>query len=444
MLRHNLAAILYANYDFFVGVYPNDALTLEAVERVARGDARVHMALCPHDGPTSKGDCLNSTYNAMVEYERRHGIEFEVVAIHDAEDLVHPQALRLINWFSREYQMVQVPVLPLATGLGEWTHGIYCDEFAEFQLKDIPVRQALSGFLPSNGVGTGFERSALESLRAQTHGRLFDPDCLTEDYETGLRMFSAGYRQIFVPVRLEKSGPVATREYFPRARRPAIRQRSRWVAGIALQGWERHGWCAPRRQCYWFWRDRKGLAANLISPFANLFFVFWICGLLAGSGLRPAWLVLHVPAWLTDVFLISTAISAFEAGLRVHLSARIYGAGFAAAAPLRIVWANLINFLATLEAFELFVKARIEQRTPAWRKTEHVYPPDAPPRGRPRLGEVMVRLRFVSPRDLHEALAQKALGQRIGEYLVAAGKITAEDLECALQSQSSYSMAAGD
>jgi hypothetical protein len=129
----------------------------------------------------------------------------------------------------------------------------------------------------------------------------------------------------------------------------------------------------------------------------------------------------------------------------VHLSARIYGAGFAAAAPLRTLWANLINCLATLEAFELFILARLERRSPAWRKTEHVYPRDAAPLpGRPRLGEVMIRLRLVSPRDLQDALARKALGQRIGEYLVAAGKITAEELERALQSQSSYSMAAGD
>jgi adsorption protein B len=46
----------------------------------------------------------------MAEYERRNGIHFEIVVIHDAEDLVHPEALRLINWFSRDYEMVQVPV----------------------------------------------------------------------------------------------------------------------------------------------------------------------------------------------------------------------------------------------------------------------------------------------------------------------------------------------
>jgi adsorption protein B len=104
----------------------------------------------------------------MAGYEQRHGIELEIVVIHDAEDLVHPQALQLISRFWREHQMVQVPVLPLATGLGEWTHGVYCDEFAEFQLKDIPVHQALGGFLPSNGVGTGFDRSAWRACGRRT------------------------------------------------------------------------------------------------------------------------------------------------------------------------------------------------------------------------------------------------------------------------------------
>jgi hypothetical protein len=108
------------------------------------------------------------------------------------------------------------------------------------------------------------------------------------------------------------------------------------------------------------------------------------------------------------------------------------------------LWANLIICLATLEAFALFVKERIERRSPAWRKMEYAYPPDALLRGRTRLGEVIVRLRFISPRDLQEAPPRKALGQRIGEYLVAAAKISTEDLECALQSQSSYSRVAGD
>ena len=149
MLRHNLGSILYRNYHVFVGVYPNDELTLGAVEAEARRDPRIHVALCPHDGPTSKGDCLNWIYQRMKEHEHRHGANFRIVVMHDAEDVIHPESFRWINWFSRRYAMVQVPVLPLPTGIFKWTHGLYCDEFAEYQSKDIPVRQVLRGFLPS-------------------------------------------------------------------------------------------------------------------------------------------------------------------------------------------------------------------------------------------------------------------------------------------------------
>jgi len=119
----------------------------------------------PHDGPTSKGDCLNWIYQKMTDYEARHGVHFEVVVTHDAEDLIHPESLRLINWFSRSYDMVQVPCCPCHRA-GRIHPRLYCDEFAEYQLKDIPVRQRINGFLPSNGVGTGFARAALERLRS--------------------------------------------------------------------------------------------------------------------------------------------------------------------------------------------------------------------------------------------------------------------------------------
>ena len=62
MLERNLSAIRYGNYDVFVGVYPNDDATVRAVTDAASRHPRVHLAMCPHDGPTSKGDCLNWIY----------------------------------------------------------------------------------------------------------------------------------------------------------------------------------------------------------------------------------------------------------------------------------------------------------------------------------------------------------------------------------------------
>src|ERR1043166_4823996 len=64
------------------------------------------------------------------------------------------------------YDTVQIPVLALPTAFAQFTHGVYCDEFAEFQFKDMPARELLGGFLPSAGVGTGFSRRALDRLPA--------------------------------------------------------------------------------------------------------------------------------------------------------------------------------------------------------------------------------------------------------------------------------------
>jgi adsorption protein B len=433
MLEHNLAAIRYSAYDVFVGVYPNDEATARVVEEATRLHPRVHLVIGPHDGPTSKGDCLNWVYSRMGQYEALHGIRFDIVMTHDAEDLVHPDSLRLVNWFSCDYAMVQVPVLALPTPIAELTHGLYCDEFAEFQTKDIPMRQRLGGFLPANGVGTGFERSALEHLASTRHGLIFDPTCLTEDYENGFRLHALGYRQIFLPVQFQNGRPVATREYFPRNFRAATRQRSRWVAGIVLQGWQNHGWRGAWPQAYWFWRDRKGLVGNLLSPLANMVFLAGLGNLALSAGTRRPWsLATVIPPWLSYLCAVTYGFALVQVAVRAWCSARIYGWRFAAAVPLRTSWGNVVNFVATVAAVRQFTAARIQRRTMAWRKTDHVYP-------RPRLGEVLVRMRTVPSSDVETAAGSLPKGLRIGEYLVLLRKLSEENLYRALSLQSGIS-----
>jgi len=380
MLERNLTAIRYRNYDIFACVYANDKPTMRAVHRVARRHSRVHLAMCSRRGPTSKGDCLNHAYRGMKDYEASRGFRFEIVMMQDAEDLVHPDSLRLISFFSRDYEMIQVPVLPLPTGLGEFTHGVYCDEFAENQSKDIPMRQRLGGFLPSCGVGTGFDRAALDRLGEERAGCVFDPGNLTEDYDAGYRLHALGFRQVFLPIHLEPAGPVATREYFPRTFRAAVRQRSRWVAGIALQGWERHGWQVPLRQAYWFWRDRKGLAGNLLSPATNLLFLYGCASYLTAVCSGQPWrLGSLIDPRLAMLYLTTFSFSTVQMAARVWLGARVYGWRFAAGAPLRMPWANLVNCAATAAALAQFIRARRRRQALVWRKTEHVYPPQAVP-----------------------------------------------------------------
>ena len=434
MLDRNLSAIQYPNYDIFVGAYPNDPLTIGAVEEVARRNSQVHLVVGAKNGPTSKGDCLNTIYQAMLRYEARRQIRFEAVLTHDAEDLVHPESLRLVDWFAQKYEMVQVPVLPLPTSLREFTHGVYCDEFAEYQFKDIPARQSLRSFLPSNGVGTGFTRAATERLAKVRDGRVFDPECLTEDYENGLRLHLLGARQIFLPIRFAATGPVATREYFPRALRAAVRQRTRWVIGIALQGWQRNGWRGPLRLIYWFWRDRKGLVGNLVSPLASMLFVAGAAGYGASLLLHRLWTFGgSLPAWFPWIYLPTTLLSMAQIGVRMDCCARIYGWRFAALAPLRVLWANTINCAATTLALWQFLLAGAARRTLVWTKTEHVHlGHTADDTVRLRLGEVLVRIGCISMGDLDEALSSAPKGVRLGEYLFQANKIREEDLYRAL------------
>jgi len=437
MLDLNLSRLRYRNCDVFVGVYPNDEPTVRAVAEAAARHPRVHLVVGPRNGPTSKGDNLNSVYAFLQRFEAEHHCRFDVIMTHDAEDLIHPESLRMVNWLSRQYAMVQVPVLALPTPIREFTHGLYCDEFGEYQQKDIPVRQRLGGFLPSNGVGAGFERNALEHLASTRGGRIFDPECLTEDYENGFGLHALGYRQIFVPLRFSPEGVVATREYFPRRWKAAIRQRSRWVAGIALQGWERHGWRAPWKQIYWFWRDRKGLVGSLLTPFANLVLLYGAIGWLAASRNFGSWNLGHaMPFWLSCCCSATLGISAVQLAVRMWLSGRIYVWRFAAAAPLRLPWGNLVNFAATIKAIGQFARARVERRALAWSKTEHVYLPVgtlAP--GQPKLGELLVRMRAIGAGELEDALCACPPKMRLGEYLVRKRGLACEQLYQALSRQ---------
>ncbi len=379
MLEHNLAAIRYTDYDFFVGVYPNDEPTLEAVHKAAQRYANVHLAVCPHDGPTSKADCLNWIYQRMLWFEEEQQVRFEIVVTHDAEDLIHPESLQSINHHAGSYDMVQVPVLPLATPPWKITHGVYCDEFAEYQAKDVPLRTVLGGFLPSNGVGTGYTRRAIEALAESSSNRIFEPGCLTEDYENGLRLHRMGFRQVFVPLRFQAGQPMATREYFPHTFRQAVRQRTRWVTGITLQSWERHGWRGSPAVRYWFWRDRKGLLGHPVSVIGNAIFLYGLVTWFWSSATGQSWglgTAVNDPC-LLSLTVITAFLQAIAIMVRMGCSARVYGWRFAVLTPIRTVWANWINCIATSLAAFRYAQARLRHIPLVWVKTEHLYPSQA-------------------------------------------------------------------
>jgi adsorption protein B len=428
MVRHNLAAIRYKNFDFFLGVYPNDEPTVAAATRLAEVFPNVHVALCRYPGPTSKADCLNWAYDRMQQFERESGAYFDTVVLHDAEDMIHPEALALIDRERARYAMVQVPVLPLPTGLREVTHGVYCDEFAEFQTIDMHARQYSGSFVPSNGVGTGFAREILDRL-AQEREQVFDAESLTEDYEIGVYIHASGYRQFFAPLKRIKGDFIATREYFPRTGRSAIRQRTRWITGIALQCWERRGWRGDWRTRYWFWRDRKGILANPLSLLTNFLFLAgltnWSFCALAG---RPWDFAVHNPRIIALCWL-TLSLQCLRLTLRMFCVGRIFGPVFALAVPLRAFHGNLINCCATLRALWRYLHARRGGNKLVWLKTEHAYPTrDSLAQQRGEFSEVLVGCGCISKEKLEQVMAEMPAGTDLYEHLLVRKLVSDDDL----------------
>jgi len=436
MVENNVTKLQYPAFEFFIGGYPNDGPTLAAIREAMKTFRNVHLAVCPHDGPTSKADCLNWIYQRMLLHEENNGVRFEMILTHDAEDIIDPDALRWINYYGQWNEMVQFPVLALPTPLRELSHGVYCDEFAEFQFKDMPAREFLGGFIPSNGVGTGFSRLALELLAEAHQNRIFEPACLTEDYENGWRIHRLGLRQKFIPVRFRRGRPVATREFFPRSFRTAIRQRTRWVTGIALQSWEFHGVRDSLAMSYWLWRDRKGLLGNLITPLMNILFVIGAGTWTWSRFSHHAWLLAREMSRFYPVYMLGLSLQFVQTCFRMYASARVYGVRFAAGVPVRVIVANWMNCFATVFAICNYTRAKMRSQPLRWAKTDHAYPSrSALLNERKRLGEILTGSFWITPGELEAALASKPPDRRLGRHLVSLGLISEEDLCVALSLQ---------
>jgi adsorption protein B len=380
----------------------------------------------------------------MQAFEKQRNVRFTTVVLHDAEDMIHPDALSVINRERQNYEMVQIPVLPLPTPFAELTHGVYCDEFAEFQNIDMHARQFSGSFVPSNGVGTGFAREILDRLESE-RGQVFDAESLTEDYEIGVYIHDKGYRQLFAPITKGENGFVATREYFPRTTKTAIRQRTRWVTGIALQCWERRGWAGSFRTRYWFWRDRKGLLANPLSLLTNFVFLAGLLDLAASGIQHRPWMFAVDNPRVVVLCGLTTGLQCLRLGVRMLCVGRIFGLAFAMGVPLRSFLANLINCFASLRATWRFFAAKRDKQKLVWQKTEHAYPTHSSlAEHRRDFKEILVDSGFISKNELTAAIQRIPQDANLGQYLFVSGLLSDDDLCRALSLFSGAPMARFD
>lgn len=443
----------YENYHIFVGTYPNDPDTQHDVDRVCAKFANVHKVVCARPGPTSKADCLNNVLDAILQFEKRANIEFAGFVLHDAEDVISPLELRLFNYLVARKDLIQLPVYPFERPWHHFTSMTYLDEFAEIHGKDILVREAMAGQVPSAGVGTCFSRRGVLALLADGDGTAFDVQSLTEDYDIGFRLKQKGMSEIFVRFPVIDGAPqnpafgrsrresrvICVREYFPDTLKAAVRQKSRWIVGIVFQGFRTHQWTNNGMLNYFLWRDRKSAITNVVSFLAMLIFLqlvlVWLYQALAPDPYRFLNIFTGDP-WLVTLLVANFFLMINRFFQRAWFVTRYYGLPQGLLSVPRVFWGNIVNFLANWRAITLIIEQGSPRRV-AWDKTDHEFPSlGGENRARRPLGEILVAQGAIDERELADALVSRHRGLRIGSWLVHSGAITATQLARAIAEQS--------
>ncbi len=372
MLRATLDRFGASEYRLFVGHYRNDPATLAALRSVE--DPRIIAVNVGIDGPTTKADCLNRLYAALVEHEAATGRTAKAIVLHDAEDVVHRHELKLFDRLVEYAGLVQLPVVPLIDPNSRWVGGHYADEFAEAHMKELVVREAVGAAIPLAGVGCAVERVALSRLAARHDGRPFAGASMTEDYEMGLRLGQIGVKTMFVRIPAEPGSRavVASRGHFPSTISAAVRQKARWIGGIAFAGWDRLGWRGGLGERWMRMRDRRGPLAAMLLLTGYAAALLWLEVAFAAALGAP--IAVPISPVLALLLWINGWLLGWRLAMRAGFTTVAYGWREGLRSIPRTLVANLIAVLAARRALMIHSSGGPSQ----WDKTRHTFPLELP------------------------------------------------------------------
>lgn len=359
MVRGNLAQLEYENYSVFLGIYSNDLRSWAAARRLEQDFPNLSIVLNDRPGPSSKAQLLNEMVRQVLSSEEKSGLRHEIFLVHDAEDVVHPISLLLLNSELERSDLVQLPVLSQPVGWRQFTAGTYADESAESHTRDLPARFALGASLPSAGAGMAVSRTLLKTLLSQ--GKFLSEDDSAENYHLGLEAGKLGFRSSFLNAYLPQGNKrdfIATRKIFPADTKAAINQKAKWTTGIAFQGAARFGWTGNAAQRYFLWRDRRGPWTTLFLALVSSLF---LVSAFQSSGEPPL-----LPQWVETLSLLNFLLWIRRVLWRMRTTYWVYGWSAALLVPFRWPVANFINSISTWRALSIYRKSRSTGTAPAW------------------------------------------------------------------------------
>ncbi|MFP3988279.1 glycosyltransferase [Streptomyces sp. E11-3] len=223
VLDHTIQRLLessHADFEILVIIGHDDPETAEVAFDAAARDPRVRVVTDTHD-VKNKPKALNT---ALPECRG------DVVGVFDAEDQVHPELLTHVDHAFRSTgaHVVQGGV-QLINFHSSWYSLRNCLEYF-FWFRSRLHLHAQKGFIPLGG-NTVFVRT--DVLR-EAGG--WDPNCLAEDCDLGVRLSSTGKRVV-----VAYDSDMVTREETPGSLISLLKQRTRWNQGF-LQVYRKHDW----------------------------------------------------------------------------------------------------------------------------------------------------------------------------------------------------------
>jgi cellulose synthase/poly-beta-1,6-N-acetylglucosamine synthase-like glycosyltransferase len=357
--------------------HEDDMGTARIAHSVARKQPeRVLVCPYPEDTPIhNKPIGLNRAIRMLHDLD----VPFEWVGIADAEDLFHPDLLRMVDHRFRTTGagIVQCGVqlmnfssdpaqrpLPAgrwgrlrrwlsAHGSAWWRAANVLEYFKWFQSR-LKLQAAVK-VMPLGGNTVFFRREFLEALRDR-YGTYWDEECLTEDCKIGIAASVLGYEVDVVYV-----DEMVTREETPESLRAFVRQRVRWMQGFIQVFAERE------------WLELPTLGKRVLAVYVLGFQFFQaVAGLLSPVALALA-LTHKAPVALTLVATVPLAISVLTVLLDVQLLHQ-FGRTFGQKVRLRDHIGLVLGaypFQVVLSAAAVWAMVRYAMGRNNWVKTVH-------------------------------------------------------------------------
>lgn len=207
-----LAALDYPAFEVLAVVGHDDPGTREVADAAVRRNGGRIRVVVDYSRPKNKPSALNT---ALAECRS------DVVGVFDAEDEVHPRLLRQVaGAFERSGAHVVQGGVQLVNFQASWYSLRNCLEYF-FWFRSRLHLHAERRFIPLGG-NTVFVRT---DLLLGVGG--WDPTCLAEDCELGVRLSSLGAR-----IDVAYDPMLVTREETPGTLRGLLKQRTRWNQGF--------------------------------------------------------------------------------------------------------------------------------------------------------------------------------------------------------------------